>query len=163
MDIYIIHDNSLDTRKENVQHIKETLKNIKQIENINIIDKFDYKTINNEQVKAVIRSNKPEKPTEIDDLFSKFIKPININNISNYLKHICAYECIIKSNKPAIIIEDDVIISNDIHNLIEKIYESNHDIVLCGHPFSKEPKETFTPIEKHKKILCYSHLVNHIS
>jgi len=147
MDIYIIHDDSIESRKENVQHIKDTLKNITQIENIIVINTFDHKTINQEAVKKVLRTTKPENPTETDTLFDKFISPMNINNISNYLKHIHAYEGIIKSQKAAIILEDDVIISSEINDLVKALHETTHDIVFCGQPFTQLPTETFSPIK----------------
>lgn len=147
MDVYIIHDSSLEVRKENVQNIKDTLINILHIENIITIDTFDHKTINQEEVKKILRTNKPVNPTETDKLFEKFIHPMNINNISNYLKHIRAYESIIKAKRPSIILEDDVIISSEIEGLIKSLHETVHDIVFCGQPFTELPKEKFTPVK----------------
>jgi GR25 family glycosyltransferase involved in LPS biosynthesis len=147
MDVYVIHDGSLEMRKENVEHIKATLQPIEQIREIHIIDTFDHNNINQEEVKKVIRTSKPATQTETDTAFEKFIQPMTINNISNYLKHIHAYETIVKADRPGLIIEDDVIISDEITTLIKQLSATTHNIVFCGQPFTEVPKETFEPIK----------------
>ena len=147
MDVYVIHDASLEMRKENVEHIKATMKPIEQIKEIHVIDRFDHKNINTEEVKKVIRTSKPEIQTETETLFEKFTQSISIKNISNYLKHIRAYESIVEADRPGLIIEDDVIISDDIPNIIKQLSATTHNIVFCGQPFIEVPKETFIPIK----------------
>jgi len=156
MDVYVIHDASLEMRKENITHIKTTLQAIEQIKEIHIIDIFDHKNINQDEVKKVIRTSKPEIQSETEILFEKFIQSMNIYNISNYLKHIRAYESIIKANRPGLIIEDDVIISSEITHLIKKLSATTHNIVFCGQPFTEVPKDTFTPIKNFNNMCLVS-------
>lgn len=147
MDVYVIHDASLEMRKENLQHIKTTLQPIEQIKEIHVIDTFDHKTINQDEVKKVIRTSKPANQSDTEIIFEKFIQSMTINNISNYLKHIRSYESIIKADRPGLIIEDDVIISGEITTLIKQLSGTTHNIVFCGQPFTEVPKEPFSPIK----------------
>lgn len=156
MDVYVIHDASLEMRKENVEHIKTTLQPIEQIKEVHVIDTFDHKNINQDEVKKVIRTSKPDNQSNTEIIFEKFIQSMTINNISNYLKHIRAYENIIKADRPGLIIEDDVIISGEITTLIKQLSATTHNIVFCGQPFTEVPKETFTPIKNFNDMCLVS-------
>lgn len=164
MDVYIIHDTTIISRKQNVLDTKKRLECLDVIKNIHVIEEFDNNAINhNEVIKQLIRHNKPTNPTEIDTIFSKFVQPLNINNISNYLKHVRAFELIVKADRKSIVLEDDVIIADDMEQLIEKLLKNDNDIVFCGQPFVETPTESFTPLKNFNDMTllpsCESYLI----
>lgn len=165
-DLYIIHDNSIINRSENVQNIQNFFNNKQIIDNIFIVDKFNHKDLNNEKLKKLLRTSKPKNPDKIDTLFDKFITPLNINNISNYLKHFSALETIVKNNKPGIILEDDVLISDYTNEKLDLLISNdNIDIVFFGQPFTTQPENDFTEISNFSENMallpsCESYYIN---
>lgn len=146
INVYIIHDSSLKSRKDNVKSIEERVKSLDRIGEVQIITKFDHKEMNAKMIENLLRKKKPDNPDEIDKEFDKFQTPINMNNVSNYLKHFSAIEAISKSKAPAIVLEDDVIIADSFESKIETLYSSGHGMIFFGQPFVKEPDNEFEKI-----------------
>lgn len=164
-DLYIIHDNFIKHRNENVLNIQNFFNDNDLIDRVFIVDKFNHKDLNNEKLKKLLRTSKPENPDNIDKLFDKFITPLNINNISNYLKHFSCLETIVKNDKPGIILEDDVIISDLATEKLKLIENCDKDIVFFGQPFTKQPEQDFTEINNFSENMvllpsCESYYIN---
>lgn len=143
-DVYIIHDSSLTSRLENVDNIKERLSNCSMVHDISVVNQFDSKELNLNNVKNLIRTKKPDNMDEVEKLFDKFQRPITIPNISNYLKHVSALEAIVKNNRPGIVIEDDVIASDEMEKELESAAELfQNGITFFGQPFQSSPLSKF--------------------
>lgn len=146
IDIYIIHDPSLKKRIDNVQLMKDYLSNLSSINEVHIVSKFNNADLNSQMVKNLIRKQKPENPDEVDKIFDKFHKTLNMNNISNYLKHFSALESISKSGKSSVILEDDIIMAESFETKLESVITSSHQMVMFGQPFTNEPEKAFEKI-----------------
>lgn len=163
IDVYIIHDSSLKTRKDNVQFIKDNLSKMSIINEVNIVTKFNNEELNSQMVKNLIRKQKPQNPDEVDKAFEKFHNTLNINNISNYLKHFSALESISKSGKYGIVLEDDVIVADSFESKLNSMIDKSFEMVMFGQPFTKKPIQDFEKISNYdNKVLlpsCESYFV----
>ncbi len=144
MNVYIIHEPTLKKRVDNVESIKRMMSKAVFVDNVSVIEQYNLADLNSQNVKNLIRMKRPDNPDEVELLFEKFQRPINLSIISNYLKHFNAIEQVARSNVPAIILEDDVIISEDCDKILNdtKIFE--HDVIMFGQPFASTPKSKFT-------------------
>lgn len=166
MDVYILHDASVLSRKENVQNLKNTFQKIHDVNDVYVIDKFNNKDINQELVKKLLRTQKPENENKLDEIFERFSKPLNINNISNYLKHFTALEKISETKKSAIIVEDDVLFDEESlckHINLETF--QNYDFIAFGQPFPKVPLHKIVAIKNFNSEFvllpsCESYFIN---
>ncbi len=165
MDVYIIHDSSLDKRAGNVNHIEEMLSKSIFVDNIKIIDQFNAKDLTAQNIQNLIRVKKPENMDPVEKKFEKFQKAITLANISNYLKHFNAIEQVVRRNVPAIIVEDDVIMAQDCDKLLNDIEIFEHDVVMFGQPFASTPKSKFTKMANFESDLvllpsCESYFIS---
>lgn len=140
MDIYIITSEHLKLRFHHLSNQLEKLKGLLNTKGIKYnfiqINKPNYKDIesNIDSFKERINLNKDEL---IDDDFKNLIAPLNINQLSNFEKHLKALELIKQSNtKLNFIIEDDIIIIDEfVNNLLEfltRITTLDYDIVFTS-------------------------------
>jgi len=163
IDVYIIHDPSLKKRIDNVQLMKNYLSKLTSINEVHIVSKFNNAELNSQIVKNLIRKQKPENPDEIDKEFEKFHNTLNMNNISNYLKHFSALESISKSGVSGIVLEDDVVIAESFESKLDSLINSQHQMVMFGQPFTREPNQEFEKISNYNnKVLlpsCESYFV----
>lgn len=149
IDVYIIHDPSLKKRIDNVKLIKDYLSKLATIDEVHVVSKFNNGELTSQMIKNLIRKQKPENPDEIDKAFDKFHITLNMNNISNYLKHFSALESIAKSEKAGIVLEDDVVIAESFKSKLESVITSPHQMVMFGQPFTKEPTTDFERISNY--------------
>jgi GR25 family glycosyltransferase involved in LPS biosynthesis len=130
---------------------------------VHIVSKFNNQELNAQMIKNLIRKQKPENPDEIDKAFDKFHNTLNMNNISNYLKHFSALESISNSGRSAIVLEDDVIIAESFESKLDSILNSSHQMIMFGQPFTTEPEHEFEKISNYNnKVLlpsCESYFV----
>ena len=163
INVYIIHDSFMKKRIDNVQLMKEYLSKLTRIDEVHIVSKFNNVELNAQMIKNLIRKNKPESPDEIDEAFDKFHNTLNMNNISNYLKHFSALESISKSENSGIVLEDDVIIAESFESKIDSIIDSSYEMIMFGQPFTIEPEQEFEKISNYNnKVLlpsCESYFV----
>lgn len=144
MNAYIIHDTSLKNREGNIEIIKEALEKVIFINEVQVVDNYNVKDLNASNVKNLIRQQKPEESDEVEMLFERFQRPLNLANVSNYLKHFTAIEKTVKSNIPSLIIEDDVILSKDCAKLLSDPSIFEKDVVAFGQPFTSKPSSKYT-------------------
>ena len=144
MDVFIVHDPSLKKRTDNVKAIKDMMSKALFVDKVSVIEQFSVKDLTADNVKNLIRTKKPEVLDEVEKIFEKFQRPINLAHISNYLKHFKAIEQVLINKKPAIILEDDVIMADNCDEILNdpKIFE--HDVVMFGQPFASTPTSKFT-------------------
>lgn len=146
-DLYIIHDTSLIKRKENIESIKIRFAECNFINEIFVIDKLNCKDLSLNNIKNLLRTKKPDSLDDIEILFDKFQRPLSLPNISNYLKHVSALERIAKSERTGIVIEDDVIMSDDCEVVLSKYSPpTQQSIVFFGQPFQRNPESQFQQI-----------------
>ena len=95
-----------------------------------------------------------------DDDFKKLNMPVNTNQLSNYAKHIKAYEIIKKNNYDDslhLIIEDDFIIINEFINnfykLLDEMNKIDFDLIFTGVSINQEGNFNFLPSYNFFKIL----------
>jgi hypothetical protein len=140
MDIYIITSEHLKLRFHHLSNQLEKLKLLLDNKGIKYnfiqINKPNYKDIepNIDKFKERIDLNKDDL---IDNDFKGLISPLNINQLSNFEKHLKALELIKNSNtKLNFIIEDDIIIIDEfVNNLLEflsRITTLDYDIVFTS-------------------------------
>lgn len=134
IDLYVIHDTALTQRNDNIDLIKKTFSQSKRIRNIVVIDKLSSAELTLGNVKNLLRKKRPEKVDDTETHFEIFLKPLSIQQISNYLKHVSALESIVQQDVTGIVIEDDVIMSDDCESIIEN-YVKKGDIEFFGQPF----------------------------
>lgn len=147
-DLYIIHDTSLVKRKDNIESIKLRFSECTFINDVVVIDKLNCKELTLNNIKNLLRTKKPDSLDDIEILFDKFQRPLSLPNISNYLKHVSALERIAKSGRTGIVIEDDVIMSDDCEVVLSKYSPpTQHNIVFCGQPFQRNPESQFQQIK----------------
>jgi hypothetical protein len=151
IDVYIIHDISLTDRHLNVEKIKQLFKKNKQVANIFIVDEYDHKGMDRKQIISLLNTEEKKNKSKLEEQFAKFTKPLNVKNISNYMKHFKALEKISNSTtqNDALIIEDDVIISESFDELfdVEKLKDCEFDMIFFGQPFKERSEKTLVKIE----------------
>ena len=151
-DLYIIHDTSLSTRKENVEHIQQRLSKCTCIGSVVVIDNMNRKELSLSNVKNLLRLEKPDTQDDVELLFEKFQRPLSLQHVSNYLKHVSALERIAKSGRSGIVVEDDAIVSDDCEEILQKYMSDAKNqvekgVVFFGQPFQRSPDTTFEPIK----------------
>lgn len=147
-DLYIIHDTNLIKRKENIESVKSRFAECNFINDIVVIDKLNCKDLTLSNIKNLLRTKKPDSLDDIEILFDKFQRPLSLPNISNYLKHVSALERIAKSGRTGLVIEDDVIMSDDCEVVLSKYCPpAQQGIVFFGQPFQRDPESQFQQIK----------------
>lgn len=147
-DVYIIHDSNLTSRKDNVETLKERLSSCAHVNTVTVVNQFDCKELNLNNVRNLIRSKKPETLDEFETLFDKFQRPIALPNISNYLKHVAALEAIVRNDRSGIVVEDDVIVGDELEKELESTAELfQTGITFFGQPFQSSPTSKFEAIK----------------
>jgi GR25 family glycosyltransferase involved in LPS biosynthesis len=152
IDIYIIHDSALTERHENVAYIKNLFANNELIANIFVVNKYNHLELKSSEVSSFMKRINEEDNTpqgDLETMFKNLRKPLNLGNVSNYMKHYEALTSIMNSENDAIILEDDVMVSEVFSELfdIEKITNSGYDLVFFGQPFNGKSNETFNKIK----------------
>lgn len=140
IDIYIITSDHLKLRFNSLNLQLNKLKEIFTKNNIT----YNFHQINNpssgdieknlDKYKEIVTL---DKDNITDEDFKSQVIPVNTSQLSNLNKHLKAYELIKNSdNDYHFIIEDDIIIIDDfienITTLLNKISETNYDIILTG-------------------------------
>ena len=147
-DLYVIHDTSLEKRKENVESIKCRFAECNFINEVVVIDKLNCKDLSLNNIKNLLRTKKPDSLDDVELLFDKFQRPLSLPNISNYLKHVSALERIAKSGRTGVVLEDDVILSDDCEVVLSKYSPpTQQSIVFFGQPFRNKPESHFQQIK----------------
>lgn len=150
VNIYVVHYTKLVKREPVFAKIQtmfgEIVKKSNISLNLKIISKFDPESLNGEFVKRIFDSN--EDKDEKVALYNKYIiKTPQANFISNSLKHMDAFNQIVKTSSDEdinIVVEDDVVFetSSAISQIIEFVEKkkymkdgtTSHDIVFFGLP-----------------------------
>lgn len=137
INIIVIHTQNLKNRthyiNSSLTYLKNSLENNGFISNILISNKPDEEDISKDIKEYNKRVNYDKENNKI---FDNLITSLNINQISNIEKHRNALK-LVKQNELNFIIEDDLIISKDYIENIEKIFtkilkENNFDILITS-------------------------------
>lgn len=144
INVYIIHYEKLDDRKENIELLKSYVNPLDNV-NIKVITDHEPESINMNNIKNLISMN-PLDETE-NQFYNNFNTKLSIHNISNGLKHFKAIQMISKEkeNSINIVLEDDVMCSNKLFSQLSSLHtninEVSWDVVLLGQP-SEEVQNT---------------------
>lgn len=144
INVYIIHYDQLNDRKDNINLLKSYVNDQANI-NIKVITDHEPESINMNNIKNLI-SMKPLDESE-NQFYNNFNTKLSIHTISNGLKHFKAIQMISKEkeNTINIVFEDDVMCSNKLFTQLNSLYtninEVPWDIVLLGQP-SEEVQST---------------------
>jgi hypothetical protein len=137
INVYIIHYDQLNDRKDNINLLKSYVNDQDNI-NIKIITDHEPESINMNNIKNLI-SMEPLDESE-NQFYNNFNTKLSIHTISNGLKHFKAIQMISKEkeNTINIVFEDDVMCSNKLFTQLNSLYtninEVPWDIVLLGQP-----------------------------
>lgn len=143
--IFIITSDNLKLRFNNLNQQIAKLKSILTKKDIN----FTFNQINNPSSSEIEKNLDKYKEKVVldkasieDDDFKNLIQPINTNQLSNFAKHLKAFELIKSNNENEgekhhyFIIEDDIIIIDEfidnINLLLDEINKNSYDLVLTG-------------------------------
>jgi GR25 family glycosyltransferase involved in LPS biosynthesis len=164
--IYFIHSKELSTRQPFCEKLIQTLKTSFDV-NVQYIDENDATEIDIAKIQSFVKLDKPGT----NDIFDVLIKNLHVRQLSNALKHFEAYKKIFDSDDDySLILEDDVLFSNDVNSelmkaikAIKKIKENWH-IVFTGMPHPADFKID-APITKTTDVfkiipVCDSYFVN---
>lgn len=144
INVYIIHYEKLDDRKENIELLKSYINPLDNV-NFKIITDHEPESINMNNIKNLISMN-PLEESE-NQFYNNFNTKLSIHSISNGLKHFKAIQMISKEKETSIniVFEDDVMCSSklfsQLNSLHSNINEVPWDIVLLGQP-SEEVQNT---------------------
>lgn len=144
INVYIIHYEKLDDRKENIELLKSYINPLDNV-NIKLITDHEPESINMNNIKNLISMN-PLDETE-NQFYNNFNSKLSIHSISNGLKHFKAIQMISKEKETSIniVFEDDVMCSSKLFTQLHSLYSNINgvpwDIVLLGQP-SEEVQNT---------------------
>ena len=172
LDIYIIHAQSLGVRKNIVNELIQNLSKSGKWSKVTpmFITQHDPSEVNVELVKQMIKLDKSCD----DPFFDQLIKNLHIKQISNSLKHMEALRTIATNTENgastiSLVIEDDVIFSEDIANKLSLVIEKTKkisakwDAVYLGfpQPTSVPANQEFAKASDHFRVnpTCDAYLV----
>lgn len=136
VDIFVVHASFLEVRKQMLETFEKKLSESKIEYNIKYITDYDPNGIDLKNVGSFVDFSKPDT----GDVFDSLVKNLHIKQLSNALKH---REALIKastSNTLSLIIEDDIVFSEDVISKFVKILEylsatkDTWDIAFLGLP-----------------------------
>lgn len=161
LNVFVIHVQSLTHRKVTCEKLRSMIENLSGT-HFEYITNNDPTEIKNENIRKFLNY----EPFKEEDLkpFNGFLRNLHLNHLSNALKHMEALEKAASSNKPSLIIEDDMIFNDNIVESIKSILK-NHpkdaDVVFLGLPSIKETTSVYQNVRETFPILpcCDSYII----
>ena len=150
--VYVIN---LDRRTDRWAHAYKILTNA-GFKNITRISAIDGKQIDSEQIKKLVLPDAYEKlcqpRSEHEELGS-------LGSIGCYLSHYKAWQLILSSHEPSIVVEDDIDIQPNWfkNSQVDMSHLSFYDLILLGHSMLRENKPSGTGVKDFKGMFFGTH------
>ena len=176
LQIYVIHAQHLSIRLPIINQLIERLNASKLFESVTmeLVTQYDPKDIDTHVVRQLVQLS---KDTGID-FYNELVKNMHIKQVSNMLKHLMAIRKVADAhaadslravNTTYLILEDDVVYSEDVATILQKTIDGIHqftspwDMVMLGIPaLHMENPSPIVPVTSMFRIMpcCDSYIVN---